>query len=228
MIKKMLGLYIEPAKENVHHRYRSWVHCYDYYRENHADFHEEAVQDVAALHLGFYLASLDMMGERSELLQVDYRIHLNFIKKVAANPKYHFYYTEEGRKMVKRDGVADLLDLMEVTRKCYEPHIKASDTLVTKILSGVFGCIPAYDHHLINGLNLNDLDSSLTVDSLKVLVQFFKEYEEEFTPFIPHNLPEMRFLDIYFWQCGKWEEEAVARQVQDRSLKEESVFSTVH
>ncbi|WOV88114.1 hypothetical protein QWT69_03035 [Sporosarcina oncorhynchi] len=223
MIKKMLGSYIEPAKENVHHRYRSWVHCYNYFKENHAELHTEAVQDVAALHLGFYLASLDMMGERSKLLQVDYRIHLNFIKKVVADPEYHFYYTEEGRKMVKPDGVADLLDLMEVTRECYEPHIKASDTLVTKILSGVFGCIPAYDRYLIRGLTLNDLSSSLTVDSLNVLVEFFKEYEEEFTPFIQHSLPEMRFLDIYFWQCGKWEEEAVARQMQEQSLIEKSL-----
>lgn len=217
MIKKMLEMYNEPIVGETHHSNQSWNNCYRYFKDNHTDLHDEVVQDIAALHIGFLLASWDMMHGSSKLRRHDYRIHLDFVKHITADTKYHYYYTDQGRGMLKEEDIQSVMDLIEATKLCYEPHFKVTDTLVTTILLGVFGCVSAYDRCMIKGLRLNGLSGSVTPKSLKQLICFYNAHEQEFSPFLKDDYTAMRLLNIYLWQSGQWEAEAIAIEMKERT-----------
>ena len=65
-----------------HHRYRSWEHCYSYFRRVRPDG-LAADRDHAALQLAFYLASWGMYRGSSFLLQYAYTVHHCVIDLVA-------------------------------------------------------------------------------------------------------------------------------------------------
>ncbi len=65
-----------------HHRYRSWEHCYGFFRQARADG-LAANCDHAALQLAFYLASWGMCGGSSFLLQYAYTAHRGVVDLVA-------------------------------------------------------------------------------------------------------------------------------------------------
>ena len=77
---EILGFYNSLAAV-PNHRYRSWEHCYGYFRR-HASFRTEADHDIASLHLAFYLASWGMYRGSSALLWKDYKIHRPAISKI--------------------------------------------------------------------------------------------------------------------------------------------------
>src|SRR3954453_15052724 len=63
---------------DLHHRYRSWEHCYQYFH-GATPAAVAADRDVAALRLGFYLASWGMYRGSGFLLQNAYTVHLGVI-----------------------------------------------------------------------------------------------------------------------------------------------------
>ncbi|MDW0116132.1 hypothetical protein QTL97_04235 [Sporosarcina thermotolerans] len=204
MIKEMLDMYIEPATEDIHHRYNSWHHCHSFFANNHQRLHEEFVQDVAALHIGFYLASWGMMRGSSKLIQKDYKIHLEFVRTVAGNTNYTAFYS---RQLTDEEHVETLMELVNETRACYE-EFNVSDTLVTKILMGVFGNIPAFDRYFRKGLRLHSMKSSLTKESLIEIVRFYNTYKMEFEPYLDSGFTPMKLIDMYFWQSAIFNKQA--------------------
>src|SRR5687768_10268886 len=63
-------------------RYRSWEHCYRFFRQ----FATPGVvidRQTAALQLAFYLASWGMYRGSSFLLQYDYTVHLAVVDRLA-------------------------------------------------------------------------------------------------------------------------------------------------
>src|SRR5215471_11577824 len=66
-----------------HHRYRSWEHCFGYFRKAKPDG-VLASLDHAALQLGFYLASWGMYRGSSFLLQHTYTVHKSVIVQLAS------------------------------------------------------------------------------------------------------------------------------------------------
>src|SRR5215469_12782004 len=66
-----------------HHRYRSWEHCYRFFRAR-TPAALIADKDAAALQLGFYLASWGMYRGSSFLLQHAYTVHLRAVDRLVA------------------------------------------------------------------------------------------------------------------------------------------------
>ena len=207
-----MDINIESTRSVPYHRFNSWQYCYEYFTNNHTKLHDAEVQDTAALHLGFYLASWGMMRGSTELLQRDYKIHLNFIKSIAANPNYHVYYSTSQKKILTEEMIEPLFELIEATRECYrefdsvknnqQSKMEISDTLVTKILLGVFGNIPAYDRLFVSALKSHEFNSSLNERSVLQIIQFYNSNKDSFTPYLTdHNTP-MKLIDMYFWQVG--------------------------
>ena len=83
-------------------------------------------------------------------------------------------------------------------------------TLVTKILLGTLGCIPAYDRYFIDGMRKSGISySRLSLSNLTSVVEFFKKYQAEFFGaqediYSQTNIryPAMKLLDMYFWEIG--------------------------
>ncbi len=88
--------------------------------------------------------------------------------------------------------------------------VHVTDTLVTKILLGTLGCMPAYDTFFIEGLRTKKLKHSrLTKKSFLSIIRFYQRNRKGFDSAqqsIKHSsgitYPTMKLVDMYFWQSG--------------------------
>jgi hypothetical protein len=198
-----------------HHRYRSWEHCYRYFHRSSPE--PIAVdRDHAALQLGFYLASWGMYRGSSFLLQHAYTVHLGVIDQLVA-PQFSVLWGQEfgtGDNDLKL--VPIIFEAIDAVREAYRPFTpsaesrQASDTLVTKIILGTFGCLPACDRYFIDGFkNASFRYSYLNAKFVERVLQFcrdnLRELREE-QGRIEHiggmRYPLMKLVDMYFWQIG--------------------------
>ena len=84
-----------------------------------------------------------------------------------------------------------------------------SDTLITKILMGTLGCVPAYDRYFVKGIRSQKIASgTYNIKSILQLVDFYEKNLEQLVSvqknFIVADMlyPQMKILDMGFWQIG--------------------------
>jgi hypothetical protein len=139
---------------NPESRYASFDYCFNYFRGFHergraATLTNAEHLEKASLHLGFYLASWGMLRGSSDLLQRSVRYFSRLIEEIAASPPELWDLDVAGYDPA---GV-DLL--MESRRRLRTAFLEPpSDTLITKLLLGVFGCVPAFDRYFRAGLGV--------------------------------------------------------------------------
>lgn len=197
-------------------RYRSWEHCYSCFtrarRTKDIDF------DYLSLQLAFYLASWGMYRGSSFLLQKDYRIHIPAVKELLSEK----YDTLAGIECIafKQDSSKKSLREISIFLNSYYAGIRSevkkqetksqlSYTLITKILLGTLGCVPAYDRFFIAGIKSQRIASgSYNVKSIMQLVNFYENNAEQLERARKKMkvegmlYPQMKMLDMGFWQIG--------------------------
>lgn len=196
---------------NENSRYLSWEHCYTAF----ADCNEltEPKIDFLCLHLAFYLASWGMYRGSSFLLQKDYLVHKEAVKEIY-NPKYRALWGISCSGL-EDDGNIDLImkvsdrlkEIYVQKRKNFDNYEEVSDILITKILMGTFGCVPAYDRFFIETVRTYKIASGIyNKRSLSDLVVFYNDNRVELDAFKVRLLeqrsiqyPEMKILDMSFW-----------------------------
>ena len=132
-------------------RYASFDFCFNYFQEfKEKNKIEELAIDKnlqeSCLQLGFYLASWGMLRGSSFLLEKSVRHYSELIKELVKFDKKIWdidvdRYNDSNIKM--------LLDFKDVIRKTLGE--KSSDTLITKIMLGIFGNVPAFDNYFNKG-----------------------------------------------------------------------------
>jgi hypothetical protein len=100
---------------------------------------------------------------------------------------------------------------MEAVRAGYAPFGSASDILVTKVLLGVLGCIPAVDRFFVDGFRKSGRKYATPLNSNfpKRAIEFCNEYRERLRKEQVRikagtgaYYPLMKLVDMYFWQVG--------------------------
>jgi hypothetical protein len=175
-----------------------------------------ADRDHAALQLAFYLASWGMYRGSSFLLQHDYTVHLGVIDQLVAPPFASLWEEEFGADDNDEALKPVILEAIREIREAYRPFAppsdsrQASDTLVTKVLLGTFGCLPACDTYFIDGYraggykysypNGNFVDGVLRVcrENLPLL----REEQTAIERASGIHYPLMKLVDMHFWQTG--------------------------
>jgi hypothetical protein len=200
---------------DTHHRYRSWEHCYRYFHRS-APGAIASDRDHAALQLGFYLASWGMYRGSGFLLQHAYTIHLGVIDQLLA-PRFSILWGQEfGPGDNDLRLVPIILEAIDAIRDAYRTFTpsaesrQASDTLVTKIILGTFGCLPACDRYFIDGFkSASHSYSYLNTKFVERVLQFCKdnlrelrEEQERIERLGGLRYPLMKLVDMYFWQIG--------------------------
>ncbi|MBR1613487.1 MAG: hypothetical protein IJ671_08160 [Succinivibrio sp.] len=199
-------------------RYRSWEYCYySFYKARTVKQVDEDYLDYLSLQLAFYLASWGMF-RGSFLLQKDYKIHVPLIKEML-NPKYDILFGLECKHMSDANVRNLLTELIKLVSKHYKniredvkrKEIKSSvsDTLVSKVLMGTMGCVPAYDTYFKAGIkNKKVAKVKFNMDSLIKLAEFYQQnydvLEEARSQLQLEDIyyPQMKLLDMGFWQIG--------------------------
>ena len=213
-VKVIQEYYKEEGKDG---RYRSWEHCYlAFYNAIEKKDRSNETKDYLSLQLAFYLASWGMYRGSSFLLQKDYTIH-NEIVDLVLDQKYEELLGIECEKLKNK---VDLL--FELENKIKEKYIdkkkeikensndKITDTLITKVLLGTLGCVPAYDRFFKNGLKKIKMKNiGFSKKSINELSDYYEKNKVELeqarkTMLIQgREYPQMKLIDMGFWMIGK-------------------------
>lgn len=208
--------FYNDLKRDANGRYRSWEHCYSnfcYAREKvNADY------DYLSLQLAFYLASWGMYRGSSFLLQKDYKVHIPAVKELLKT-KYEPLVgiacknlKDMNNQQLLNDINNYLVEYYDAIRKSVkdqEVKNQLSDTLITKILMGTLGCVPAYDRYFIAGIKAQGVATgNYNINSILKLVDFYEKNVDRLEPvrreMVVYDLPypQMKMLDMGFWQIG--------------------------
>lgn len=126
-------------------RERSWDFCF-----NHFQDHERPTQvmELSCLHLGYYLASWGMLRGSSFLFRETNLLHYRPVIEVIETHNS----TLRGTDVVHyrdADAAAHIWSAWSDLRKALVPHGARSITLVSKVMMGVWGCLPSFDTYFI-------------------------------------------------------------------------------
>ena len=174
--------------------------------------------DYLSLHLAFYLASWGMYRGSCFILQKDYKVHTPIVEEIL-KPEYDCLFglaCADLRESEVQDSLeklcADIAEHFgpirdEVAGRKVPSSV--SPVLITKILMGTLGCVPAYDRFFVDGIKKYKVTTQeYSRNSLLKLVDFYEEHngrlEEARRGMRTDDLtyPQMKLLDMGFWQIG--------------------------
>ncbi len=165
------------GSRGVDQRFSSFDYCFNYF----ARFHEsgsvtpldDAQREIACLQLGFYLASWGMFRGSGQLIRHSARRLEPTIDVIANSPEAIWSidagnYSDEAQK--------NILSVAEALRETLPGS--ASDTLVTKIMLGVFGCVPALDSFFVRGFGIPS-NRPLRLSTLAAIGEYAASHADE-------------------------------------------------
>lgn len=200
----VLENYQETFKDK-NHCYKSWEHCFDY-------FEDIIDHDKACLHLAFYLASWGMYRGSGFLLQKDYKIFEPIVDIILSYKHLRDFSLKADEQPAIRDIFNLKKELMIAIPAAVGEARNPSDTLITKIMLGTLGCVPAYDRYVVGGLGRCGLKhKSFREKSLLEIIAFGRRETNEIQEIkktIKQNgieYTDMKILDMYFWEIGAME-----------------------
>lgn len=134
-------------------RYASYDHCFNYFQE-FCDQPKALVsvgqRQLSCLQLGYYLASWGMFRGRAALLQHSSRALVPVVELIAEAPSNVWATDVEN---YDKDCVSTLLEFRNSLSEVVPGG--RSGTLTSKIMLGVFGCVPAFDRYFCEGFNVS-------------------------------------------------------------------------
>jgi hypothetical protein len=208
-ISQKIRAYHGSIVADEHHRYRSWEHCFQFFSRVSPD-EVRRHRDAAALQLGFYLASWGMYRGSSFLLQRAYTAHLRVVDCLACPRFLPLWRTDFGSSEQDSALVASVLCAADAVREAYIPFGRATDTLVTKVLLGTLGCLPACDRYFLAGFKIRGYSNfRMTASFIERLLLFcasniteLQTEQERIKHMSGITYPLMKLVDMYFWQVG--------------------------
>lgn len=154
-------------------RYASFDYCFNYFQSfresrNIPTLASPVAIQLSCLHLGFYLASWGMFRGSTTLLKRSARYLIPVIE-VIANTEAPFWeidvdsYTESNIERVCERG-----------RRLQRSLPGMSDALLTKIMLGVFGCVPAFDTNFRGACKAAGIVGTFGAKALAQIGAFYK------------------------------------------------------
>jgi hypothetical protein len=175
-----------PKGRNPKGRNASFDFCFNYFQSFHDQGNIAGICDSgnlqrSCLELGFYLASWGMFRPTSFLHKCSASFYKGVIQAIVGFDRKLWKvdvdsYTDENINL--------LLRAKETLRGALG---KATDALITKIMLGVFGNVPAFDRYFRKGLGVR----SMTGPNLKRIATFYEQHKE---PINERSLYTLDFL----------------------------------
>ena len=217
LVVKAAAKFYNAIKCDENGRYRSWEYCYyNFYKARNEEIPDI---DYLSLQLAFYLASWGMYRGSSFLLQKDYKVHIPVVKEVLKG-KYDVLFGAEYENILNKENQKLLQELSDFLVQYYDSvrhsvkgesiKNRVSITLITKVLMGTMGCVPAYDRYFIAGIKSQRVATgNYNIVSISKLAEFYKENVEKLEEMRKELrvedilYPQMKLLDMGFWQIGE-------------------------
>lgn len=145
-------------------RYSSFDYCFNYFQSHWESERVGALADgtgmeISCLHLGFYLASWGMYRGGTELLKRSVKYLEPVIRVIVQSPEKVWVADANNYSLKASTVILAVRDrLRDAFPRDASDQRDPSDTLVTKVMLGVFGCVPAFDRNFGKGSALKTLD----------------------------------------------------------------------
>ena len=197
----------DSMEEDPHHRYLSWEHCHEAFRLNRCP-QIDATIDYLCLHLAWYLASWGML-RNSFLMQKDYKIHADVVRLIY-QPEWDDLWDISPEKLSQEYYADRIMKLSESITEAYAASGAGipTDTLLTKILLGTVGCVPAYDRYFKKALADTGAASQVfSAKSISTLGNLYLAHKSEFEKLRKYcssriEYPAAKILDMCFFEYG--------------------------
>ena len=178
-------------------RYASFDYCFNYFQgfKNKKELASRENIQNSCLHVAFYLASWGMLRGSSFLLNKSIKYYESLIK----------YISEQDSSFWKIDVSNYSEDTIERLIKCSNDikkilsdngKYKVSDTLVTKIMLGVFGNVPAFDAYFKTGSGLGTFNKK----SLMSIHDFYTK--DSYSELVSHEANKIKTFDYDSGKAG--------------------------
>jgi hypothetical protein len=182
-IEANLAAYLGERRPTA--RYSSFDYCFNYFQDQRRagidGLCDGANLQLSCLHLGFYLASWGMLRGSSVLLRRSARHFVPVVEAIMAAPSVVWDVDAD------RYSSEEWEVLRAVARQLRAAFPEgASDILVTKIMLGVFGCVPAFDTYFKKGFGTWTF-------SAKALQRVERFYHEHAAAIDNHRVPTLDF-----------------------------------
>ena len=166
-------------------RYASFDFCYNYF---YSFYKEKRLSELAnsenlqtsCLQLGFYLASWGMMRGSSFLLEKSVR---NFRELITCISKMDSRLWEIDVDNYNDENISILLDCKQQIINSLGEKNNPSDTLITKIMLGVFANVPAFDTYFRKSLKVYSFNKK----SLLKIKNFYEDNKSVFDSYQIHT-----------------------------------------
>jgi hypothetical protein len=157
-------------------RYASFDYCFNYfqsYRESKFTYKISDDNNIQAscYQLGFYLASWGMFRGSSFLLETSVRYLMPLIDNIANFDNKVWAIDADS---YSKENVELLLECKKMIISSLGKGNNPTDTLITKIMLGVFGNVPALDDNFCKGLKIR---KSLDRHSLAFVAEFYQKHK---------------------------------------------------
>ena len=130
------------------HRYASFDYCFNYFQNSTAEILEADIEK-SCLELAFYLASWGMLRGSSFLLQKSVKHYEPLIKYIIQLKKDNHGIWNIDAHNYDNESIQTILEVYKNITSLIMGEDKSNRHLVltTKIMLGVFGCVPAFDQY---------------------------------------------------------------------------------
>jgi hypothetical protein len=183
-LEKNIQLFMNGFNEKdngrgANERYASFDYCYNYFQSfiennNVADISNKDNLEKSCLQLSFYLASWGMFRGSSFLLSKSIKFFEPLIVNISKCDGKLWDFDID--KYDDGNTIEEIMKCKNMIFKSFSPYHNVSDTLISKIMLGVFGNVPAFDNYFARGFNMY----SFCKNNLRKIYDFYsvKEHKE--------------------------------------------------
>lgn len=226
-VKTLLGNFLSRVTPNE--RYASYDYCFRYFQTNRHQLSQN--MEISCLHLWSYLASWGMLRGSSKLLtECSMKVLSDVIKYLDSLPDEDWDldvkdYADEckcSRILGIYNKITSLIEQIQIGSNNSIIGVNATSTLVTKIMLGTLGCVPALDDYFSKALRKEFKNSvphcgfrKLTLQSMKYIYDLYDANRNVFdtlkinvmdfngNPIDGLFYRKIKLIDMYGWSVGR-------------------------
>lgn len=178
-IEKNCRKFMNKRKPNL--RYASYDYCFNYFQsffnsDKTKLLNSDKYLKQSCINLGFFLASWGMYRGSGWLLKTSFKVFEPLINYLSDLDKEYWKIDIDSYNL--NDNINKLLEISNSIKDSFQKKYKPSDTLLTKIMTGIFGSVPALDYYFNIGL-FSKQTVSLNIKTLKFIEEFYNYYKNE-------------------------------------------------
>ena len=228
LVSGVQGYFNCVAEEENCCKYRTeeeaWVNCYREFNKNSKSSEEDLAKS-----LDHYLRAWGMY--RNSFINNNPRVHLSVIRILCNGNYWDLKGINCSGVIANKDKIKNLINVVSVEyikQRSIVKHNKIdspiSPILVSKVLLGTLGCVPAYDSNFTKGLEACGIrPKTFGINSVVAVAEAFMDYESELVSLGMDNeyagteffsYPCMKIIDSGLWYIGK-ESESLSKYKND-------------